>query len=111
MKTDSRLHLILFLLVLALCGGTVASAADFYVDPVSGNNSNNGTSTATACLTLKMSPCAGETGEVVFVLGELHLQHAFFCVSMLREDIENERSSVYHTDVSECLFQFALVAR
>ena len=54
MKIRFRLHsLIRFLLALALCGGTVASAADFYVDPVSGNNANNGTSTATAFKTLE----------------------------------------------------------
>ncbi len=54
MKTRSRLHpLIHFLLALALCGGTVASAEDFYVDPVSGNNANNGTSPATAFKTLE----------------------------------------------------------
>ena len=41
------------LLVLALCGGTVASAVNFYVDPVSGNNANNGTSIATAFKTLE----------------------------------------------------------
>jgi methionine-rich copper-binding protein CopC len=45
--------LICFLLALALCGGTLASAADFYVDPVSGNNANNGTSPATAFKTLE----------------------------------------------------------
>jgi hypothetical protein len=54
MKMRSRLHsLIRFLLALALCSSTVASAADFYVDPVSGNNANNGTSTATAFKTLE----------------------------------------------------------
>ena len=54
MKTRSRLHpLIRFLLALALCGSTVASAEDFYVDPVSGNNANNGTSLATAFKTLE----------------------------------------------------------
>jgi hypothetical protein len=53
MKIRSRLHpLIHFLLALALCGSTVASAADFYVDPVSGNNANNGTSPAAAFKTL-----------------------------------------------------------
>jgi hypothetical protein len=52
-KIESRLHLIHFLLALALCGGTVASAEDFYVDPVSGNNANNGTSIATAFKTLE----------------------------------------------------------
>ena len=54
MKIDFRLHpLIHFLVALALCGSNVASAAaDFYVDPVSGNNANNGTSTATAFKTL-----------------------------------------------------------
>lgn len=54
MKIRSRLYpLIHFLLALALCGSTVASAADFYVDPVSGNNANNGTSPATAFKTLE----------------------------------------------------------
>ena len=53
MKSESRLYLMHFLLTLALCGGTVASAADFYVDPVSGNNANNGTSPATAFKTLE----------------------------------------------------------
>jgi methionine-rich copper-binding protein CopC len=54
MKTGSPFHpLILILLALALSGGTVASAADFYVDPVSGNNANNGTSIATAFKTLE----------------------------------------------------------
>ncbi|OYV05626.1 MAG: hypothetical protein CFE26_10610, partial [Verrucomicrobiales bacterium VVV1] len=51
MKTKSRI--VRFLLALALCGITVASAADFYVDPVSGNNANNGTSLATAFKTLE----------------------------------------------------------
>ncbi len=48
-------HLILplILLALALCGGTVAYAEDFYVDPVSGNNANNGTSLATAFKTIE----------------------------------------------------------
>ena len=57
MKTDTGAHsLIHFLLALALCGSTVASAvADFYVDPVSGNDANNGTSTATAFRTLGRS--------------------------------------------------------
>jgi hypothetical protein len=54
MKIRSRLHpLIHLLLAFALCGGTIASAADFYVDPVSGNNANNGTSPATAFKTLE----------------------------------------------------------
>ncbi len=54
MKTDTRLHpLIHFLLAFTFCGSTVASAADFYVDPVSGNNANNGTSPATAFKTLE----------------------------------------------------------
>ena len=43
----------LILLALALCGGTVASAEDFYVDPVSGNNANNGTSSTTAFKTIE----------------------------------------------------------
>jgi hypothetical protein len=54
MKIRTRLlPLIRFLLALAFCGGTVASATDFYVDPVSGNNANNGTSPATAFKTLE----------------------------------------------------------
>lgn len=54
MKTGSRVHpLLRFLLALALCGGTVATAVDFYVDPVSGNNANTGTSPATAFKTLE----------------------------------------------------------
>jgi hypothetical protein len=53
MKLGSRFHpLIRVLLVLGIFGSTVASAADFYVDPVSGNNANNGTSTSTAFKTL-----------------------------------------------------------
>ena len=53
-KTSHHRPLIHFLLALALCGSTVASAAaDFYVDPVSGNNANNGTSPATAFKTLE----------------------------------------------------------
>jgi methionine-rich copper-binding protein CopC len=54
MKKGSRLHPLIHLLVaLALCGGTVACAEDFYVDPVSGNNANNGTSPATAFKTIE----------------------------------------------------------
>jgi hypothetical protein len=54
MKMRYRRHpLIRFLLAFALCSSTVASAADFYVDPVSGNNANNGTSPATAFKTLE----------------------------------------------------------
>jgi hypothetical protein len=54
MKARLRLHpLIIILLALALCGGRVGSAADFYVDPVFGNNANNGTSPATAFKTLE----------------------------------------------------------
>ncbi len=45
--------LLLMLLAFALCGGTVASAEDFYVDPVAGNNANNGTSITTAFKTLE----------------------------------------------------------
>jgi hypothetical protein len=58
-----------------------------------------GSSAAAACLTLKMCPCAGEAGEVVFVLGELHLQHAFFGMGMLSEDIEDQRGAVNDADV------------
>jgi hypothetical protein len=54
MNMRSRRHpLIRFLLALALSCSTWASAADFYVDPVSGNNSNTGTSPATAFKTLE----------------------------------------------------------
>ena len=49
-KKSKTIH---FLLALALCGGTVASAEDFYVDPVSGNNTNNGTSLTTAFKTIE----------------------------------------------------------
>jgi len=44
---------LLNLIALALCCGSVASAEDFYVDPVSGNNANNGTSLATAFKTIE----------------------------------------------------------
>lgn len=47
------LPLIRFLLVLALFRGSMLSAEDFYVDPVSGNNANNGTSLATAFKTIE----------------------------------------------------------
>ncbi len=54
MKMRFRRHpLVRFLLALALCSSTVASAEDFYVDPVSGNNANNGTSLATAFKTIE----------------------------------------------------------
>ena len=54
MKVRSQLLLHLrFLLALALCGSTAASADDFYVDPVAGNNANTGTSPATAFKTLE----------------------------------------------------------
>ncbi len=49
-KKSKTIH---FLLALALCGGTAASAEDFYVDPVSGNNTNNGTSLTTAFKTIE----------------------------------------------------------
>ncbi|MCU0751075.1 MAG: hypothetical protein MUF13_16170 [Akkermansiaceae bacterium] len=46
-------HVSLTLLAFALCASTVASAEDFYVDPVSGDNTNNGTSIATAFKTIE----------------------------------------------------------
>ncbi|MFM2170855.1 MAG: hypothetical protein RI957_1084 [Verrucomicrobiota bacterium] len=55
MKTNPRhFPCIHFLLTFALWASTVASfAADYYVDPVSGNNANNGMSIATAFKTLE----------------------------------------------------------
>jgi methionine-rich copper-binding protein CopC len=53
-RFKAQIFVALAALAVALCGSTVASAAtDFYVDPVSGNNANNGTSLATAFKTLE----------------------------------------------------------
>ncbi|MFM7183135.1 MAG: Ig-like domain-containing protein [Verrucomicrobiales bacterium] len=59
MKPPSRIHvLVRCLLALAFCGGSVTSAEDFYVDPVSGKDTNNGTSLATAFKTLEKARAA-----------------------------------------------------
>ena len=57
-----------------------------------------------------MRPGAGEAREIVFVLSKLYLQHAFSSMSMLCEDVEDERGAIDNTDIFERLFQFTLVA-
>ena len=59
-----------------------------------------GASAAATCLSLQMCPLTGEARQIVFILGQFHLQHAFAGMGMLRKDIEDERGAVQNTDIS-----------
>ncbi len=70
------------------------------------------TSAAAARLPLEMGPGPRQARQVVFVLRQLHLQHAFTGVRVLGKNIEDERRAVNQADgFTERLLQFTLVAR
>ena len=50
----------------------------------------------------------GKTREVVFILGQFHLEHPLAGVSMLRKDVQNQRGPVEHPNMTpKNLLQFA----
>src|SRR6266487_4489478 len=70
------------------------------------------TSATATSLSFQMRPLTREPRQIVFILREFHLQHAFTSMRVLSKNIENKRSAIQHADVSAQLFlQFALMAR
>ncbi len=59
-----------------------------------------------------MRPLARQARQVIFVLCQFHLQHAFAGVRVLGKNVEDQPGAVHDADfLAEHFFQFALVAR
>src|SRR6185503_1092936 len=61
-------------------------------------------SATTTRLALKMCPLTSEARQVVFVLCKFHLQHTFTRMSMLSENIKDQRRPIQYTYVSSQSF-------
>ncbi|MPM92209.1 hypothetical protein SDC9_139344 [bioreactor metagenome] len=58
-----------------------------------------------------MGPGAGEAGQSILVLGQLHLQDAFAAFGVLSKNVQNEGSTVNDAHMgSQNALQLALVA-